>query len=288
MDRLPLILTITLLAACSALAQSGGAVSESDIPALLEQVMKNQRLQGRELTEYTAAFKYTIRSYDRKGKVVEEEVRTGETYQSRQRNVDVILTKNGKPLSPRKIEDERKQAIKALEKDSNERKKAPETQTSADGPEYAVAFKSLRFSSYFIFRNSDVLSPRKETFDGREMIALDFRPRPNFVPPNKFAAPLAHLAGTIWIDVEDKIATKIVAHLAEASGALASKGDTAFALEYMRMPDGVWLVKYLRVNPAVRPEYFDGMNSELIVERSDYQRFTVRADDPKLADPKKP
>src|SRR5262249_50726049 len=133
MDRLPLILTITLLAACSALAQSGGAVSESDIPALLEQVMKNQRLPGRELTEYTAAFKYTIRSYDRKGKVVEEEVRTGETYQSRQRNVDVILTKNGKPLSPRKIEDERKQAIKALEKDSNERKKAPETQTSADG-----------------------------------------------------------------------------------------------------------------------------------------------------------
>ena len=281
------ILTVIVFTACSALAQDGGAISESDISSLLELVMKNQRQQSREITEYTAVFKYTIRSYDKKGKL-SEEISTGETYQSRQRNVDITLTKNGKPLSPGKVEGMRKQAIKALEKDSIERNKAPGTQTSTDGPEYSVAFQSLRFSSYLIFRNSQFLNPRKEALDGREHIALDFRPGPNFVLENKFAAPLSHLAGTIWIDANDKITTKIVARLADPADKPGGKDDTVFAQEFLRAPDGIWLVKYLRVNPTVKPEYFDGINLELIVERSDYQRFTVRAEDPKLADPKKP
>jgi len=288
MNRLLLILTITLFAACPALAQVGDAISESDIPALLEQVMKNQRRQDRQLTEYTAVFKFTLRSYDKKGKITEEEVITGETYQSQRRNVDINLTKNGKPLSPGKIEKERNQAVKALGKDSIEREKVSESQKSADGPEYAVAFNSIRFSSYLFLRYSDVFNPRKETLDGRAMIALDFRPRPNLIPPNKFAAPLSHLAGTVWVDAADKITTKIVARLAKPTDKLAGKDDTAFVQEFTRMPEGVWLFKYLRVNPAVKPEYFNGMNSELISERSNFQRFTVRAEDPKLADQKKP
>ena len=89
-----------------ALAQT--ATADQDIPALLEQVMRNQREMNRKISEYTASNTFTKRSFGNKGELKEEYTEISENYQSSRRNVEVALSRNGKPFSPGKIEKERK------------------------------------------------------------------------------------------------------------------------------------------------------------------------------------
>ncbi|MBK6798716.1 MAG: hypothetical protein IPG76_18510 [Acidobacteria bacterium] len=93
-------------------AQAQTSTSERNIIELLNQVMSNQREMNRQITEYTALNKFTRRTFNNKGELKEEIIEVSENYQSPQRNVEVVLSRNGKPMSQSKIEKERQKAVK--------------------------------------------------------------------------------------------------------------------------------------------------------------------------------
>lgn len=276
---------IVLLVGSLAMAQS--PPPDTDIPSLLKQVMQNQREMNKQITEYTALNKFTRRAYNDKGQLKEEIIEVSENYQSSRRNVEVTLSKNGKPLSEGKIEKERKNAVKMLTEDEAERLKAVNANPAAPGPEFSFVFahskdRIIRLGTFEFFRAGEFFNWRTEQWNGRAMIVLDFRPSPTFRPEKHLLAPLAHLAGTVWIDAADRVTAKLNAYLAEDK----ERKNAAFVVEYTRMPDGIWLATYTRVNAALNPTVFNDLNYEWVSEKSNYQRFTAQAGEARLAAPK--
>lgn len=279
------IFTILFTMVCN-LANLQTLAAQVPIPQLLEEVMHNQREMNKQITEYTAINKFTRRDFNDKGELKEENIEVSENYQSSQRNVEVTLSKNGKPLSAGKIEKERKEAVKKLTEDEAARLKNQTANPTTRGPEFSFVFsrskeRTIQIGTFEIFRAGDFYNQRNEQWKGREMIALDFRPKENYQPKDHALAPLAHLTGTVWIDATDRVTAKVNAFLVDDK----ARKNPAFVLENERQPDGMWLATLTRVNAAVNPKIFNNLNVEWISEKSNYQRFSAQAGEVKLNAP---
>lgn len=274
---------LVCLCACPLVAQGQVSSAINDLPQLLEQVMQNQRMMNNRLTEYTSTSKQTTRWFDGKGKLKEETTWVSESYQSLKRNVEVIVSKNGKPLSAGKIEKEREQAVKALTEDEKARLQVASRPTQATGPELGFTYRAdeqreIRLSTFDFFRAAEFFNVRQDQLNGREMILLDFRPRADFQAKERRTAPLAQLAGTVWIDLADTVTARLDAYLNSDEARKAP----VFQLVNVRQSDGVWLLAVIRLNAALSPATFNGLNLEYILEKSGYQRFTAQAGEMKL------
>lgn len=102
MAALRILLLLSLFTGFAA-AQERLNLSPNEIRTLLEQVMSNQHRMDSQLSEYTSSCKRITRWYDKTGKVKEETIMLSESFQSSRRNIEVVLSKNGKPLSEGKI-----------------------------------------------------------------------------------------------------------------------------------------------------------------------------------------
>jgi len=271
----------------SGLAMAQTATPETDIAVLLNQVMHNQREMNKRITEYTAINKFTLHEFNNKGELKEEIIEVSENYQSPRRNVEVVLSRNGKPMSESKTEKERQKAAKTLTEDEAERLKAADHAPDGPGPEFGFVFsrgkeRTIRLGTFEIFRAGEFYNLRRGQWNGRDMLVLDFRPNPAFRPDKRIYAPLSHLAGTVWIDAADRVTAKLNAYLVEDT----ERKKIAFAIEYGRMPDGIWLATFTRVNAAANPQVFNDLNYEWISEKSNYQRFSSHAGEAKIEPPK--
>ena len=233
------------------------------IDELAREVMANKKRFDRDLTEYTYDFHSTIIDYDAKGRESKRTVTTGETYQSSQRNVNVNLTWNGKPVDKKNLEKERLKVAKALQADFELRLKAPKNDWD-QGPEYGVNFGSLRMSIFDVLRGCPLRNRRREVVDGRPHFAFDFLPAET---PLKDLPHLSALHGTFWIDEKARMVSRWVAYT--ASDALV------FEQVYPIQPDGTSLSKRLHVNLNAAPELFKNKRSEWIAEFSNHKRFDV-------------
>lgn len=261
--------------------------SSPEITQLLNQAMKNQRLINNRLTEYTSTCKQTSRDYNDKGKLKEENIWISESYQSSKRNVEVIISKNGKPLSSGKIEKERAEAVKALTEDEKSRLQTAQ-QVNREGPEMGFTYsadknRSIRLSVFDFIRFCDFFSQHQETINGREMIALDFSPQADSKITDPRLAPIAKMSGTLWIDKIDVVPFKLSAFLITDP----ARQKLAYQFENLRQPDGTWLLAKMYLNTSINPTVFNGLNLEYTLERSGYQRFSAQAEDVKLIAPKK-
>ncbi len=281
------IFTILFTMVCN-LANLQTLAAQPTIPQLLQEVMYNQREMNKQITEYTATNKFTLRDFNDKGELKEENIEVSENYQSSQRNVEVTLSKNGKPLSEGKIEKERKEAVKKLTEDEMTRLKnhANSINANARGPEFSFIFsrskeRTIRIGTFEFYRTSDFYNQRNEQWKGREMIVLDFRPKENYQPKEHSLAPLTHLTGTVWIDAADRVTAKLHAYLIDDK----TRKNPAFVLENERQPDGMWLATLTCVNAAANAKVFNDLNHEWTSEKSNYQRFSAQASEVKLNAP---
>lgn len=267
--------------------QAQTVISAEAIPQFLEEVMQKQRDINKQITEYTATNRQRTRVFDDKGKFKEEVVLVSESYQSNDRNVEVVLSKNGKSLSEGKIEKERKEAVKALTEDELKRVRTESTTPQRRGPEFGLNYgtskdRQVRLSTFDLFRLCQFSNPRAAEWQGRSMIALDFQPHPKFEPSDRRLAPFGHLTGTVWIDAIDKVTVRVEAFLADDT----TRKDPALIFEYVRMPDGVWLIAHSRLNTTRNPAYFNDVHVDWEWEKTNYQRFSAQAGEAKLDAPK--
>ena len=267
--------------------QAQPVLSAEDIPKFLAEVMQKQRDMNKQITEYTAMNKQTTHSCDDKRKFKQEVVLVSESYQSTNRNVEVVLSQNGKPLSEKKVEKERQEAVKALIQDEHKRSSPDQINADQPGPELGLNYgtskdRQVRLSTFDLFRSCQFSNPRQTEWKGRTMMVLDFQPSPMFTPPDRRLAPFGHLAGTVWVDAIDKVTAKVEAFLVDD---LARK-EPALVFEYMRMPDGIWLIASSRLNTAGNPAYFNDVCVDWAWEKTNFQRFTAQAGEAKIDAPK--
>ncbi len=268
-----------------------------DVAALMRQVGTNQDEVEKRVTEYAFTQKEIDREINNKGELKKETVKVYEVYPIANRGaVQKLISENGVSLSAeragreeKRVQEEFLKAEREKEKDERDaarRKAEQQKKNRAEGrdenedPEISQFLKACEF-----------VSPRRETFEEREAIVFDFRPRSGFKPSNREESLIAKLVGTIWIDPQDKQVIRLEARLAEgfkmAGGLLVSlKPGAALVMEQKRMTDGVWLPRLIQINLSVRVLLFGGGDFNKTIEWSNYKHFSGDVKDYKIEAPK--
>lgn len=108
--------TLCFFATSQIVALAANEPAKPNVQALLEQAMANQKRNDGQLTEYTSESKETYRHRNWRGAWVETII-LSENYRSWSRGQDVMLSQDGKPVSPEKIQKEREAAAQFMEAD---------------------------------------------------------------------------------------------------------------------------------------------------------------------------
>jgi hypothetical protein len=271
------------------------ATESVDIAALFREVARNQDELENRVAEYAFKQTETDREISAKGELKKETVKVYEVFPLPNREpVQKLISENGVPLSAERAakEDRRVQEefLKAeREKEKDEKKVA---QRRAEREKKRNEDKEGTEISPFL-RACEFVSPRRETFAGRDAIVFDFRPRPGFRPRNREENLISKLVGVMWIDPVDKQVIRMEARLAEAfkmaGGLLVSlKPGAALVVEQTRMAQGVWLPRFAQINLSVKVLLFAGGDWNKTIEWSDYKHFSGDVKDYKLDTPVKP
>ena len=290
-----------------------------DIPALLKEAYCKGA--GDMLTEYTYVMTSVGRSVDKKGKT-KEETTTYEVFipvlksGTQGKGILVVTSRNGVPVPPAELEKARLEAGKRLEKaeekNATEKPSAPETGPEVKGmlPLGMYAHTTSNHSSTFgksgsaalairtFLKNCDLTLARREQHEGRETLIFNFTPRPDAQFPDN-EKYIAQLTGEIWIDAKDRIVTRLVGrptlsasntNPAQPVAPVLRPGEAPPAVyaEMMRLPEGVWLPRVIRLNGADYQTLFDGITFESISTFSNFARFSTEIKDVKINPDGKP
>lgn len=287
-----------------------------DIPALVKEAYCKGA--GDMLAEYTYVMESVGRSIDKKGQTKKEST----TYEvfiptlkggTRGKGVMVVINRNGVPVPEDELEKARLEAGKRLEKaeakNASEKPAPPETADNVKGMLPLGMYtstvnnrssmfgksSSARLAMHTFLRTCELSFARREQQEGREILIFNFRPRANaqFEYNEKY---ITQLTGEIWIDAQDRIATRLIGRpIMVASNmnpaqmiATPSEAPPAVYVEMMRLPEGVWLPRTVRINGADYNKLFDGINWDSTWTFSNFRRFSTEIKDVKVNSDSKP
>jgi hypothetical protein len=123
---------------------------------------------------------------------------------------------------------------------------------------------------------------RRVTLHGRETLAMDYMGNPHAKPPNMLFGVYCNLAGTVWVDEQDRALVRIKGQVFQdykvGAGLLANihKGAT-LQMEWVRVNDEVWLPAAFSGRGSARMMLF-AYHSEALDQRwSDYRKFRAKS-----------
>ena len=297
-----------LLIACFANAANAQVkLADQPTPAEIEKFVRLALLQGSgnfALSEYTHRQKLKVTEADKQGQLKEKLSTVKEAFVpsrllkgQRVRWVYVLIEKDGKPVPAADIEKERIKAGERLVKDEAEIQKRPpsaEEQAHQDklppprGIYFSISTNGM-FSSGTSFNVRGLMmfctfsNPRYETINGRQMVLLDFAPKPD-AQWSAEESYKANLVGRAWFDLEEIMLAKL-----EGWPAGQARPDKPYVFyESQRTPDGQWLPRVIAMYGDQRKDFFKRDLSNIVVEFSDYQRFGAEVKDVQMKEPIKP
>ncbi len=285
-----------------------------DIPALVKEAFCKGA--GDMLTEYSYVLNSVGRSKDKKGNTKEESI----TYEvfiptlksgTHAKGILVVTSRNGVPVPADELERARKQAGERLEK--AEEKNARETPAPAETDPNVKGMLPLGMYTHSTSNRSSLTGKgsaalaihtfletcelrlvRREPHDGREMLIFNFTPLPEaqFANNEKY---IAQLTGEIWIDARDRIVTRLTGWPSLSANTNSFNPSLkpverppAVYAEMMRLPEGIWLPRVVRINGADYQKLFDGITSDSLSTFSNYVRFSTEIKDVKVNSPGNP
>ena len=256
-----------------------------DIRDLLAQLQQNEDEVEKILDGYSYMQKSTKRELFKDGVLRETESETRQLSFYKGYRITRITEKNGKALSEEDQRDEDKNAEKRvdeIEKAIARRAKAgmKDGPPREDGPRVSIAE---------LLRASNLVNPRRERFNGRNVIVFDFEPDPAFdyKKAKSVLKFFGKTAGVMWIDEQDKQVARLEAYLADSysvgGGVLAKlRKGASFVLEQQRVNDEIWLPAIADINLSVRLLLVKGIDVNQRIESYDYRKFTTEVKDAKV------
>lgn len=279
-----------------------------DVRALLIEVaLKEKGMLARRL-EYTWTARMTERELGKRGEVIKESSSLYEVYPLRGEFARKLLERDGVPVSRERAEKELKKTAERLEKAAREDQgraeskppPPPRTTEQEQNPSGLPSFgfstgqrESNGFSSTEIsmsvwrfFRYCEFTNPRRVSFNRRDSILLDFRPRADFRPADDLQKPYAHLRGRVWIDAADRTIARLEAWTDAAPvSADVLAAEPAVVFEHTRVADGLWLERFVRIKTYGHKQLFNGIELDLTKDATDFKRFSSLAGDDRVDPP---
>lgn len=274
---------------------------------------------GDMMAEYTYVMTSSSREKDKKGRVKKEETTTHEVYiptlrgGTRAAGILLVTSRNGVPVPPDELEKERVRAGQRLEDEENKiaRRSAPRTETSPDRTTgmlplgkyprmrikrglFGIGGADVALVLQTFLERCELKLAGRDRINGRETLVFDFAPRPGVLFDNN-EKYVRLLDGTVWIDAQDRIVTKLAGWPSSVKGTgvtdaapPAGERPPAVFIEMTRLPEGVWLPSVVRLNGADYPTLFDGVTSDTTLTYGEYKRFTTETKDVQLETPGTP
>jgi len=283
------VLLVIALAAWIALGQDAAAPSSSlpTVPAtesvptlsaeqirgLIRQVAEKDMVNDMRQRDYTYIEREEEHRLDGKGQVKSTETKTSEVMMVYGDQIERLIAKNDKPLSPKDAakEDERIQKITAKRKNESDEQRQKRLKQEEKDREETRKFVSEVADAY----NFHLAA--MEEIEGRATYVIDAEPRPSFEPHSKEAKFLPKFRFRVWIDQAEGQWVKLDAQAIDTVSvglflARVHKGSR-IVIEQTRVNDEVWLPRHVAVNVDVRLALVKNFNVAADVTYRDYKKF---------------
>jgi hypothetical protein len=243
-----------------------------DVAALMHSVEANQKTSEAIEKNYLYRSVQTEEELDKQGRTKKTEVHEYDVFWIDGVPVHKLTKKNNKELSS----DEQKKEIEHIDKEvakAKERRKKADgkgTETDPHGNDVVTVSRLLELGSF--------TNPRRVQINGRDTIAVDFTGDPKAKTRSRFEDVIRDLAGTAWVDEQDRELVKVDGHFLNTfkigGGLVANiQKGTSFSMERRKINDEVWLPAVVEGHGSARALLFFGFNGSLRAVQSDYRRF---------------
>ena len=207
------------------------------------------------------------RSNGRKG-----ETREYDVFWLRGVQVHKLIRKDGKDLTAEEQRKESERIDKDVAKALKRKRKAEAEgkETDSEGREEVTVSRFLELGTFS--------NPRREPLNGRSTIVVDYAGNPNAKTRNRLESVIRDLAGTIWIDEQDRAIVRLEGHFADSfkigAGLVMSihKGTT-FSVQQIKVNNEVWLPSRIEANGAARVLLLFHFDGSILITDSDYRKF---------------
>jgi hypothetical protein len=243
-----------------------------DIPELLRAVQTNQKTSEAVAKDYLYRSVVTEAASDGHGGVKKTNTEEYDDFWVEGVEVRRQVKKDGKELNAEEQRKESERIDKEVAKAKERRAKANEKgmETGPRGEELVTVSRLMELGSF--------TNARREKLNGRDVIAVDFVGDPKAKTKNKFEEVIRDMAGTAWMDEQDKVMVKAQGHFINTfkvgAGLVVNiQKGTNFLMEQRKINDEVWLPAMVEAQGSFRALLFVGFNGSVTIADSDYRKF---------------
>ena len=243
-----------------------------DIATLMQQVEANQRRFEALAQNYTYRETEQLQEFDSHQGLKKTKRREADVFWIDGVPIERTVSLDGKPLSAdeQKKESERvdKEAAKARQR--RDKADAQGKETDPRGHDLVTASRILELGTFS--------NPRRQVVNGRDTIVVDYNGNPKAKTHNAAESVFHELAGTVWVDEQDKVVQHAEGHFANdfkiAGGLVASvKKGTSFEGTFVKINNEVWLPQGFHARGQMRYLLFFSLNGEGRVQIDEYRKF---------------
>jgi hypothetical protein len=256
-----------------------------DARALIKAVMEKEPATNVKFEDFTYTVKHTERELNEKGETTKETSKTWDIFLTPAgQSVGKLVEEDGKPLAPAEAAKQEKKVADYLTAHEND-KPAP---AKKGGGGFRIQLDEYGFGLDDLMRASEFVSPRRETFNGRESVVFDYRARADFQPKSKNDEILKKIVGLIWIDAKEQVVSRIEARLTDelkVGGGMFNIKGAGFVFERARLPDGYWVPNFYHWNANGKGFFFMKKSVYEVTEWKNFKRFKAEPGEVKIATP---
>jgi hypothetical protein len=187
-----------------------------------------------------------------------------------------LVKKDGKDLTPDELKKESERIDKEVAKSKERREKADAEgkETDSHGRDEVTVSRMLELGSF--------TNPRRDQVAGRPTIAVDFTGDPKARTRNPAEGAIHDMAGTVWVDEQDKSLARIdgrFIHAFKIGGGLLVdvKQDTYYSIRFRKINGEVWLPEGFDAHGQARILLFTSFEGNIHVHDGDYRKFRASA-----------
>lgn len=254
-----------------------GRLSQEQMQNLFRVVADKDIENDKRQRDYTYIEREVQNNLDGKGNKKSTEVKTYEILEIYGEQVERLVAKDDKPLSPKDVAKEEEKIQKVIDKRKNESEETRKRREEKQAKEREDGRK-------FVHEIADAYNFKlvgTEEVNGREAWVIDGEPRPGYEPHMKEAKFLPKFHGRVWIDKADLQLSKMDLETLDTISfglvvARLHKG-TRVTMEQTRVNDEVWLPKQVTYKLSARVALLKGYNVDGEQTYRDYKKFRTSA-----------
>ncbi|HKU23031.1 MAG TPA: hypothetical protein VJQ50_18610 [Terriglobales bacterium] len=257
----------------SAPASQAIPLSQDQIRQLIRESADHDMANDKMQRDYTYVEREEDHRVDGKGRVKSTEIKTYDVMEIYGEQVQKLVSKNDKPLSPKEARKEDEKIQKLIDKRRKESAADREKRLQKEE-------KDREDGRKFVGEVADAYNFRyvgMESLDGRENYVIDADPRPDYKPHLKDAKILPKFRFRAWIDKDEtqwrKLDIQCIDTVSFGLFLLRVHKGSRIVIEQTRVNNEVWLQKHIALNADFRLALLKNFAFNVDITDRDYRKF---------------